>query len=98
MIALAAPLIMRLLAKREFLFHRGVRGVAGAAFAASLGLLFIFHENAHIATGLAIFAVTLAARRFYDASRLPWPLAGESACVGAFLAESVAALLHRCPL
>jgi hypothetical protein len=98
MIALSAPLIMRGLAKREFLFHRGVRWVAGGTFALSLGLVFLVHENAGAATVISIFAITIIARRFYDSSRLPWQLAGESACVGAFLAESAATLLHRYPL
>jgi len=94
MIALAAPLIMRLLAKREFLFHRGVRIGAGVTFGLSLGLMILFRQDASLATGISIFAVMLVTRRFYDSSRLPWPLAGESACAGAFLAESLASLLR----
>ena len=93
MIALAAPLIMRNLARREFLFPRGVRWVAAIAFLLALGGVMVFHKDTRMATGLAIFVVVLGARRFYSPSRLPWPLAGQAACVGAYLAESVVALI-----
>src|SRR5262249_21665839 len=89
MIALAAPLIMRLLAKWEFLFHRGVRRVALVSWALSLLLMLLFHQDARISTGVSVFLVSLLSRRFYNASLLPWQLAGEAACVGAFFAESV---------
>jgi len=92
-IALSAPLIMRLLAQREFLFHRGVRRVANVTFFLALGLVFAFHKDMRMSTGVAIFISVLGARRFYAPSRLPWPLAAEAACVGAYLAESVVALL-----
>jgi hypothetical protein len=98
MIALAAPLIMRVLAKREFLFHRGVRGVAAVTFILCVGLAYSLRDkHAWISAGLSIILVGVGARLFYNEKRLPWRLAGEAACVGAYAAGSLGSLLHLIP-
>jgi len=97
MMALSTPLIMRVLAKREFLYHRGVRWVAAVTLVISIALTYGLHQNARTTTGLAIILVVLSARRFYSASTLPWFLAAEAACVGAYFAESLGLLLQIFP-
>ncbi len=94
-VALSAPLVMRLLAKREFLFHRGVRWVAGITFGISLALIFALSQDAWLATGLSIFAMVIGSRRFYKGTSFPWKLSAEAACIGAYAAESLRTLwLH----
>jgi len=93
-IALSAPLITRLLIKREFLFHRGVRWVAGLTFVLTLTLVFVFKTDAWISAGTAMLTIGIIAWWYYGNTRLPWSLAGEAACVGAYLAESFGTLLH----
>ncbi len=95
-IALSAPLIMRLLAKREFLFHRGVRWVAGITLGLSLVLIFVFPQDLWLATGLSIFVIAIGARKFYKGTSFPWKLSAQAACLGAYVAESLGTLIgHR---
>ena len=96
-IALSAPLMMRVLAKREFLFHRGVRWVAVGTFILSLGLALVLRRDAWAATGPAILLVVIGSRWLYTGSRFPQLLAAEAACVGAYAAESLGTLLHIFP-
>jgi hypothetical protein len=96
-IALAAPLLARALVKREFLYHRGVRWVAGVTFVLSIVLAYALHRDAWAATGLAMLLVGISSRWLSGRSRLPWALAGEAVCVGAFVGESLGTLLHLFP-
>jgi len=93
-VALSAPLIMQGLAKREFLFHRGVRWVVVVTGLMTMALAYGLHRNSWMATGLSILLVSIASRQIFSAKRLSWQLSGEAACVGAYVAEFVGTLLH----
>jgi hypothetical protein len=95
LMAVSAPLISGMVVKREFLYHRGVRWVAAIALGLSLIPIFFWKTDPSLTFGAVILVVTVGSRWFYDRSRLPWRLAAEAACVGAFVADSIGNLLAR---
>jgi cell division protein FtsW (lipid II flippase) len=97
LIALSSPLIARVLMKKEFLFHRRVRWVAGATIVLTLVLAYVLRREAWRATGMAMLSVALVSWWIYRSPKLPRFMVGEAVCVGAFLAESLGTLLHLFP-
>jgi len=97
MIALSAPLIALRLAKREFLFHRRVRWVASATFVVTITLADVLRWDAWSVTGLSMLMVGLSAWGLSRRSRQSRFMLGEAVCVGAYVAESLATLLHLFP-
>lgn len=97
LIALSSPLIAQALVKREFLFHRGVRWTAFAALVATLVLGYVLKTEVWVQTGLAMGLVIIGSRWLARNSKLPWGLAAEAACVGAYLAEFLRTLLPLIP-
>src|SRR5262249_46868834 len=73
LVALSAPLIIRSLVKKEFLFHRGVRRSAIAALLLTLLLSGLLHDMNWLVTGVAMLLGLMGSLWFYSA--LPWWLA-----------------------
>jgi len=98
LIALSAPLIARMLVKKEFLFLRRVRWVAGSSFVLTLAMPFVVKQETWIVTGLSMLLVGIGLLVIHRNSRLPRFMAGEAVCAGGLLAESLTFLLRRYPL
>ncbi len=61
-IALSAPLIARSLAKREFLFHRGIRWLASLTFVLVVLLGYVLKTDAWVVTGISLIVVGIGSR------------------------------------
>jgi hypothetical protein len=94
LIALAAPLIARLLVKKEFLFHRRVRRAAGLTLLLALVLSYVFKTTGWMVSGAAMIGVGLGSWWEGRSSRFPRFMLAEAVCVGAYAAGFLETLFH----
>ncbi len=95
--AVAAPLIARLIVKKEFLYHRRVRWVVSLTFVAVLLVAYVLQGGGWQVTGLAMILMAAVATGHQRFSGSPRFMVGEAVCVGAYLAEALGSFLHLFP-
>lgn len=90
-VALSCILIVRMLAKREFLLQRAVRRTAVISALMVVGVSALWPGELWVF--IAMLSAAGAAQRFHRSATFTWRLALEAACVGAYLARPIGSLL-----